>query len=137
MSAKLGVWWTLMQVVLGLEFLALAWLIWLNSAFFVSLLQAEQVPGSVIALQVSIVLALVAALIWVGLTFKGALRKNSWVRSSNLTIQILALAGATGVLQGIIGQKSAGVMLLIAALLGVLASLMLAQKPKEDDAAKA
>lgn len=73
---------------------------------------------------IGIIAVVALSVLWIIVTFLGALRRRPWARSSNLTIQVLVLAAATGVLQGIMGERWIGFVLLALAVLGLLATLM-------------
>lgn len=118
--------WAIVQVVLGLELLAIAWATWASLKTLVALLGAST-DGQVVALQLSIVVVLLLGGIWLFATLRGALQRKPWVRASNFTIQILMLATATGILQGIIASKPYGFALLVLSLLGIVASAVLAK----------
>lgn len=86
--------------------------------------ELEPYLGMVTAQGLGIVALLAMGAVWVVITLIAAFRKRSWSRASNLTIQVLVLAGATGVLQGIMGSKPIGIILLIIAILGIAGTLM-------------
>lgn len=84
----------------------------------------EPYLGTVTTQGVGIFVLLAIGAAWILFTLVAAFRKHSWSRASNLTIQVLVLAGATGVLQGIMGTKPIGIILLVIAILGIAGTLM-------------
>lgn len=86
--------------------------------------ELEPYLGTVTAQGVGIFALLAIGAVWILVTLIAAFRKRSWSRASNLTIQVLVLAGATGVLQGIMGTTPIGIILLIIAVLGIAGTLM-------------
>lgn len=131
MQKKLAALWFTMSIVLMLELLGVAWALLVNFLQVFDLLKIEQQAAEVIPLQISIVLMLLLSGLWLAITLRGAFLKKDWVRSSNLTIQVLVLAAATGILQGIIGTKPLGFALLICGIVGALMSILIAGFKKE------
>lgn len=81
--------------------------------------------------RVSILLTGVLAIVWIAITFFGALRgRSGWPRASAITIHVLMFAAGTGMLQYGLAPfwMSAGVILL--SLVGFFAAL-LARAPEE------
>lgn len=74
--------------------------------------------------RVSLMLIVLVGVAWAGATLLASVRRRAWARASNLTLQVLLVAAAIGVLQGIIGEPLIGAFLLIVAVLGFIASLM-------------
>lgn len=120
-----------MQTVLLIELVGIVWAMWINVTQLVSLLGKNISESGVFGLQLSIVLVLLLSFLWVFFSLKAAISKKDWVRSSNLTIQILVAATATGILQGIMSTKPVGLTLLACAIAGVIASLMIANSQRE------
>lgn len=79
---------------------------------------------------VGIIIVVVLGTVWVGMTLIAALRRRNWARGSNVTIQVLVFAGATGVLQGIMGEPRVGIVLLVLAVIGIIATLL--TRPRRD-----
>lgn len=120
---RIGRGWALIIVVLGIEVLGIAWLAFEALLSVISDAQnplLEEYRSSVVAQGVGIVAMLVLCTLWLAVTCVGALRRRSWARASNLTVQVLVIAGATGVLQGIMGSTGLGVMMLALGLIGLL-----------------
>lgn len=122
--------WGLLLVVLGVEAFGGVLLIWLTIK---QLLRPSQDP---LTQSISIFLMVLVSVIWVVATLIAVTRKRAWARGSNLTLQILVLAAAIGVLQGILGTPLIGSLLLILAVVGIIGSLMIrpadsiAEKPE-------
>lgn len=127
--------WALMAVVLGIETLGLAWLAW---GSLMSVISDGSNPllgeyrGTVIAQGVGIVIIVLVCAIWALVTTVGAFRRRTWARASNLTIQVLVIAAATGVLQGIIGTRGLGVALLALGVAGLLGAWLTRPRRADD-----
>src|SRR5690606_29570143 len=77
-----------------------------------------------ISLWISVLVSVILSWVWVVATLAGALRlRASWVRGSALTIHVLMLAAAVGVMQGILGPVLVGVGLAVLAVAGVISAL--------------
>lgn len=119
--------WALMILVLGIESLLMAWLVW---GALSSVIRDSQNPllaeylSSVMSQGIAIVLILILTTAWVAGTCVGAVKRKSWARASNLTVQVLAIAAATGVIQGIIGPFALGVTLLTLGIAGLIGSYL-------------
>ena len=65
--------------------------------------------AAIMPLWVSLIISLAVSGLWIGVTLLAAVRAQSaWVRGSGVTIHVLMLAAATGVLQGILGTPALG-----------------------------
>lgn len=119
--------WILMGLVLVSE---LAGGVWLSIAMVNAAVRERQaVAASAYATEASmmtfgIIAVVIMGTAWIAWTLVAAVRKRPWTRASNLTIQVLVFAGATGVLQGIIGDPRVGLALLVLAVCGAVASLL-------------
>lgn len=131
MENKQSVWWRVMQGALLIELVGIIWAVWINVRQLITLFGKNITENGVFGLQLSIVLVLVLAALWVFFSLKAAIFRKDWVRSSNLTIQILVAATATGILQGIMSTKAVGLTLLVCAIAGVAASLMIASSQRQ------
>ena len=123
LEKRIGRGWALMIVVLGIEALGVAWLTFNALLSVISDAQnplLEEYRSSVVAQGVGIVAMLILCTVWLAVTCVGAVRRRPWARASNLTVQVLVIAGATGVLQGIMGTPGLGVTLLVLGLVGLL-----------------
>lgn len=126
--------WALMTIVLGIEIVGVGWIAWNAVLSVVRDMQnplLEEYRSTVVAQGIGIVLVLILALIWVIVTLLGAFTQKPWARASNLTIQVLAVAAATGILQGIMGTQLLGIGLLVLGILGLVATLMSRPPSKE------
>ncbi len=75
---------------------------------------------------VGLLISLIACIVWVGVTLLGLLRDlGNWVRASSVVLHILMFAAGAGVLQGIIGTPLVGSAMLLLAVIGFVAALML------------
>lgn len=75
--------------------------------------------------RVSVLLGGLLAVIWVAITFLGALRSRaSWARGSALTIHVLMFAAGTGILQYQLAPSWVGWAAIIAAFIGFFAALL-------------
>ncbi|MDA3146118.1 hypothetical protein JSO19_01850 [Leucobacter sp. UCMA 4100] len=124
-----GLGWALIIMVLAIEGLGVLWVTW-NS--IVSAVTDAQNPAldanrSMVTVQgIALVLTMLIAALWIVITFVGSLRRRNWARSSHLTVQVLVVAAATGVLQGILGTPLIGwglLLLGVAGLAGVIMTL--------------
>lgn len=119
--------WAVLSALLTIEAIAAAALI---------VMTAQTFPGfsdPFIALWVCILISVILSWVWIGATLIGTFRgRASWVRGSAVTIHVLMLAAAVGVMQGILGTVEIGVGLAIAAALGIVVSL--GARPVETDA---
>lgn len=107
-----------MTVVLALEVIGgVALLVQVVRLFILSV-------NDPIGQKISLLLVVILGLLWAVITLVGAIRRRSWARATNLTLQVLLFAAAVGVLQGILGTPLVGALLLIASALGFIASLM-------------
>lgn len=88
-------------------------LIWLLS-------QLLTVEPTSLASAVAIVVAAALAAVWVVATAIGSLRRQSWMRGSAVTWQLLQAAVAVGCFQGLYAQPWLGWALLIPAVVGIL-----------------
>lgn len=122
--------WGLLLIVLGIESFGGVLLVWLT------LRQLLSPSQDLLTQSISIFLMVLVSVAWIMITFVAAVRKRTWARGSNLTLQILVLAAAVGVLQGILGTPLIGSLLLVLAVLGIIGSLLIrpvdniAQKPE-------
>jgi len=105
--------------LLGAETLAgLIALIPLGTGFFDA---TKDDPGQ----RVSVLLAALVAILWVAVTFIGALRSRaSWARGSAMTLHILMFAAGTGSLQYALAPASIAWALVLAALIGFFSALL-------------
>jgi len=75
--------------------------------------------------RVSVLLAGLLAVVWVAVTFLGALRSRaSWARGSALTLHVLLFAAGTGILQYGLAPSWVGWTAVIAAFVGFFAALL-------------
>lgn len=87
--------------------------------------------------RVSILLALLIAWAWVCATLFGAMRSRaSWVRGSALTIHVLLFAAGTGMLQFGLGSGLLAWALVLLALVGFFAAVVVRPVPREEDSAR-
>lgn len=115
--------WAVLRALLALESLFLAWVL---------LVTVLAVLGSSAAVVQNLSLMVMAALslLWVAVTFVGALRARvSWVRGSALTLHVLLFAAGTGCLQLAIGPWWLGFGLVAAALVGFVAAVLARPEP--------
>lgn len=83
---------------------------------------------------IGLLISVIVALVWIAITLFGVLRTNAnWVRASSVVMHILMFAAAAGVLQGIIGTPLFGSALIVLAIAGFVAALMM--RPTMDEAA--
>lgn len=76
-------------------------------------------------LWISLLLSVIISCVWVAITLLGALRRRgSWVRGSAVTIHVLMFAAALGVFQGILGTPAIGALLLVLAVAGFAAAIL-------------
>lgn len=110
--------WAVLTALLVSEAIAGAGLIFTTAKTF---------PGfsdQFIALWMSVFVSLILSVVWVCITLGGSLRvRASWVRGSAVTIHVLLLAAAVGVMQGILGTVPVGVGLAVVAVIGIVAAL--------------
>lgn len=110
--------WAALTTLLVLEAIAGAAVIFFTARTF---------PGfsdPFISLWISVLVSVILSWVWVVATLAGALRlRASWVRGSALTIHVLMLAAAVGVMQGILGPVLVGVGLAVLAVAGVISAL--------------
>ena len=75
--------------------------------------------------RVSVLLAGLLAILWVAVTFIGALRtRTSWVRGSAITLHVLMFAAGTGALQYALAAPGVSWGLIAAAFLGFFTALL-------------
>ncbi|MFC5337753.1 hypothetical protein [Leucobacter denitrificans] len=75
---------------------------------------------------VGLLISLIVCIVWVGITLLGLIRKlGNWVRASSVVLHILMFAAGAGVLQGIIGTPLVGSVMLLLAVVGFVAALMI------------
>jgi phosphatidylglycerophosphate synthase len=115
--------WRLLTGVLALQAIGSLALAWVAITGF---LGATNDP---FADRMSVLIIAIAAVIWVIATLAGAVRGMGWARGSNLTLQILTIAAASGILQGMLGPEvpSAPVIgwgLIVLAIAGIFGSLL-------------
>lgn len=122
--------WAVLTALLVVEAIGAAAIVFMTATTF---------PGfgdPFIALWVSVFVSVILSWVWIGATLIGAFRgRASWVRGSAVTIHVLMLAAAVGVMQGIIGTVPTGVGLAVVAAIGIIAAL--GAKPDDSDAAVA
>ncbi|WP_125100536.1 hypothetical protein [Leucobacter chromiireducens] len=112
--------WVALRIVLLLEVVGGAWLLWnVAGGFFAA--SDEPLGG-----RLSLLLAVAIWWGWIAITAWGAwTRRASWVRGSAITIHVLLFAAATGILQGLLGpQTTLGLELLVLALVGFVAAVL-------------
>ncbi|GAB2551439.1 hypothetical protein [Leucobacter ruminantium] len=135
-NARSAVAWLVLDVLLVLEALLLAWVL------LIAVLATFGSGASVILVQnVSLIAMAALSLLWLVITLVGALRtRASWVRGSALTIHVLLFAAGTGCLQLGIGPWQFGFALVAAALAGFFAAILarptLQEIPGEGSAAE-
>lgn len=79
--------------------------------------------SAIMPLWVSLVISLAVSCVWLGATLRGSVRaQGGWVRGSGVTIHVLMLAAATGVLQGILGSPALGGWMLALGIVGLLSA---------------
>ncbi|UOQ60582.1 hypothetical protein MUN76_00905 [Leucobacter rhizosphaerae] len=112
--------WTILRLVLVIEVVGGAILLW--NVFQAFLAAGDEPLGA----RVSLLLAVLISWAWIAITLWGALAlRASWVRGSAITLHVLMLAAATGVLQGILGEAILlGWALLALALVGFLGAVL-------------
>lgn len=110
----------ILRVILVIEVLGGVILLWNVVQAF---LAASNEP---LGARVSLLLAVLVSWAWISITLWGALAlRASWVRGSAITLHVLMLAAATGVLQGILGEAMLlGSALLVLALVGFLGAVL-------------
>lgn len=134
-SRRIGSGWALTLLVLGVEVLGGVWFAWKTLG---EILRDRNNPelaeyiSEVTTQGVSLLLVLLCGVGWITYTFIGALRKKPWSRASNLTVQVLVLAAATGIFQGIMGTFAVGVLLLCLSLAGIAGSFMTRPQPEQE-----
>ncbi|WP_022904218.1 hypothetical protein [Curtobacterium sp. B8] len=102
-----------LQVVLGLEFLALAAVtVWL-------LVELVTSPASSLASGIALTILTAIAALWLGSLFVGLRNRRPWVRSGIVVWQVLQGALAIGAFQGVFRVAWFGWLLLIPALLAI------------------
>lgn len=127
--------WRLLCVVLGVQSVLALGLAWIAVSGF---LAATEDP---FADRMSVLVVALVAVVWVFVTLIGALRGRGWARGSNLTLQLLLVAAASGILQGMLGAgvpsaSAIGWGLIVVAAAGVLGSVLarpadrVAEKPE-------
>lgn len=124
--------WRLLCAVLMIESVGALALAWICVQGFL------EATGDPLADRLSVLIVAIVAVVWVFATLVGALRGRGWSRGANLTLQILVIAAASGILQGMLGAgvPSAPVIgwsLIVVAAAGAIGSLM--ARPAERDAA--
>lgn len=118
--------WAILAILLSIE--AFAGIIVVFQTTW-QLLQSTQDP---LGDRVSLFIAVVLAWVWVLVTLLAGVRTQaSWARGSALTIHLLLLAAATGMLQFGIGSPLLGWSLVGTALIGFAAALLV--KPENDE----
>lgn len=119
--------WALIILVLAIEVIGVVWVTW-NS--LMSVIADAQNPAldeyrSMVTTQgIALLLTMLLVSGWLLLTFIGAVKRRSWARSSHLTAQVLAIAAATGVFQGLLGDPLVGWALLGLGVLGLIATFL-------------
>lgn len=129
--------WVLVALVLAAESLLLVWAT-------IGTLQGvitdagnpllEEYRPSVLSQGIAILLVMVLAALWLVITLVGAVRRRPWARASTLTAQVLVVAAATGVLQGIMGTPGLGATLLFLGILGLAGVFM--SRPRREETAE-
>lgn len=111
--------WGVLIALLGLE--TLVGVIALIP-FAIGFLDAGQ---DLIGQRVSVLLAGLLAVVWIAVTFLGALRaRASWARGSALTLHVLMFAAGTGVLQYALAESWVGWATILAAFVGFFSALL-------------
>ncbi|CAG7612592.1 hypothetical protein ACFPZL_01405 [Leucobacter soli] len=110
--------WGILLALLGIETVAgVIALIPLGVAFFAA-------DGEEAGQRVSVLLGGLLAIVWIAVTFTGALRaRASWARGSALTLHVLMFAAGTGILQYGLADSWIGWSLVIAAFVGFFSAL--------------
>ena len=104
---------TVLQVVLGLEFLALAGVtVWL-------LVELVTSPATSLASGIALTILTAIAALWLGALSVGLRNRRPWVRSGIIVWQVMQGALAIGAFQGVFRVAWVGWVLLIPALLGL------------------
>ncbi|WP_058727245.1 hypothetical protein [Curtobacterium luteum] len=104
---------TVLQVVLGLEFLALAGVtVWL-------LVELVTSPATSLASGIALTILTAIAALWLGALFVGLRNRRPWVRSGIIVWQVMQGALAIGAFQGVFRVAWFGWLLLIPALLAI------------------
>ncbi len=130
-NARAHLAWPVLIGLLGIETLAgLIALIPLGTGFF-------DAGGDDFGQRVSVLLAALIAILWVAVTFLGALRSRaSWSRGSAMTLHILMFAAGTGSLQYGLAPTAIAWILVLAAFVGFFSALLArpeyAPMPEED-----
>ena len=119
----------LLAAVLAIEFVGVA-------VVLIRMLPTSPEAGPdqsvILPLWISLIISLAVSCVWIGVTLLAAVRAQSaWVRGSGVTIHVLMLAAATGVLQGILGTPKLGWWMLAFAIVGLLASAFWRPKPSK------
>lgn len=110
--------WAVLKGLLGLETLGLL------VVLVFTIVRSISEPGDATQ-EVSLVLMSLASLVWVAVTFVGAMRSRaSWARSSAVAIHVLTFAGGTGCLQLGIGPWWLGLGIVAVALIGFVAAIV-------------
>ena len=104
---------TVLQVLLGLEFLAL---VVVTVVLIVELLVA---PATSIASGIALTVLVAIAALWLGALLNGLWQGRAWVRSGIIVWQVLQGAIAIGAFQGVFRVAAVGWVLLVPALLGI------------------
>jgi len=112
--------WVVLTVLLGLEAVAgVVSVIPLGIGFFGA-------ADDDVNQRVSVLISGVVAIIWVAVTFTGALRSRaSWVRGSAMTLHVLMFAAGTTVLQyPVLGTRAVAWALIVAAFIGFFGAML-------------
>lgn len=115
--------WRLLCIVLGVQSVLAIALAWIAVSGY---LAATDDP---FADRMSVLIVALASVVWVFATLVGALRGRGWARGSNLTLQLLLIAAASGILQGMLGAgvpsaSAIGWGLIVLAAAGILGSVL-------------
>lgn len=120
--------WTALTAVLAVELV-------LGAVLVVTMIPTFPAAGpereALAPLWVSLFVSAILCCVWVAATLVGAIRRRgSWVRGSAVTIHVLLLAAAMGVFQGILGTPAIGALLLVLAVAGFAAAILVGPKRK-------
>uniref|UniRef100_UPI003A84F551 hypothetical protein n=1 Tax=Leucobacter sp. BZR 635 TaxID=3378705 RepID=UPI003A84F551 len=120
--------WTALTAVLAVELV-------LGAVLVVTMIPTFPAAGpereALAPLWVSLFVSAILCCVWVAATLVGVIRRRgSWVRGSAVTIHVLLLAAAMGVFQGILGTPAIGALLLVLAVAGFAAAILVGPKRK-------
>ncbi|MGO1434821.1 MAG: hypothetical protein ACTJFR_04210 [Canibacter sp.] len=123
-TSRPGKAWSLLIGVLIIETIGAAALTWIAVTGAIG--AVNQPFTDVMSLLVMAVIAFVFTIVCLA----GALARRGWSRAASLTLQILAFAVATAMLQGILGTKTLAWLLIVMTIVGII-GVVLARSPDQ------